>query len=360
VPQGRASPPVESGGHADGPQRTAGSLSGRQMAHRFINELKPGEQLADQVFLIQSKDLRSTTQGSLYIHLVLTDRTGQVLARIWQASKEMFNTIPEGGFLRIRGRTENYKGTLQFIVEGLQPIRPEDVDLADFLPCTERDVEEMWERTKAILRNIKDRHVLLLVKQFIQDDALMAGFKRAPAALQMHHSYLGGLLEHTLNVLELGALVAPRYPSLSQDLVLAGIFLHDLGKTSELAHETNIAYTDSGQLVGHIVQCAIWLDEKVAAVEAETGEAFPREIRDALQHVVLSHHGKYEFGSPRLPATPEAMLVHLLDNIDAKLDQYLGAIESDPDEKSHWTQYVRPLETRIFKLDVMKTRGKRT
>lgn len=328
------------------------------MARRFINELKPGEQIADQVFLIQSKDLRATTQGSLYIHLVLADRTGQVLGRIWQASHEMYNAIPEGGFLRVRGRTENYKGSLQFIVEGLQPVPAGEVDLGDFLPRTDRDVEQMWERTKAILRKIEDRHLLLLVKQFVQDDALMAGFKRAPAAVQLHHPYLGGLLEHTLNVLELGLVVAPRYPALSQDLVLAGIFLHDLGKIGELAYETNIAYTDTGQLVGHIVLCAVWIDQKAAAVEAQTGEKFPRPLRDALQHIVLSHHGKHEFGSPRLPAMPEAILVHLLDNVDAKLAQYFYAIQSDPDQSSNWTQFVRSLETRVFKADVMKIRGK--
>jgi len=328
------------------------------MGHRFINELVPGELLEDQVFLVLSKDLRSTTQGSLYIHVILGDRTGQLLGRVWQASEAMYRAIPEGGFLRVRGRTENYKGNLQFIVEAIAPVKPEEVDLADFLPRSQRDVEEMWERTKTILRRVENRHLRLLIKHFVQDEALMEGFKKAPAAVQMHHSYLGGLLEHTLNVLELGLLVTPRYPSLSMDLVLAGIFLHDLGKAEEMAYETNFTYTDCGQLVGHIVQCAVWIDRKVAAVEAESGEPFPKPMRDALQHIVLSHHGKHEFGSPRLPAMPEAILVHLLDNIDAKLAQYFAAIQTDRDEHSNWTQYVRSLETKVFKADVMGAQAK--
>lgn len=319
------------------------------MARRFINELKAGEQLSDQVFLVNAKDLRTTTQGSLYIHFVFADRTGQLLGRMWQASEEIFKTIPEGGFLRVRGRAENYKGAMQFIVDGLQPVRMEDVDLADFLPRTERDVEEMWSETKAILRTIKDPNLLQLIKKFVEDERLVAAYKKAPAAMQLHHAYLGGLLEHTLNVLELGKLVCPRYPRINRDLVLAGIFLHDVGKSAELSYETSFGYSDYGQLVGHIVIAAIWIERKITEVEAETGKPFPTALRELLLHVVLAHHGKYEFGSPRLPAIPEAMLIHLLDNVDAKLAQYFTAIDADPDPAGHWTQFVRALDTRIFK-----------
>jgi 3'-5' exoribonuclease len=197
------------------------------------------------------------------------------------------------------------------------------------------------------------------MKQFVCDEPLMAKFRKAPAATQMHHAFIGGLLEHTRNVMELALLVIPRYPDVSLDLVLAGVFLHDIGKTDELVFQTSFKYSDRGQLIGHIVQCTIWIEEKIKAVEAETGEPFPVEIKNALQHIVLAHHGTYEFGSPKLPATPEAIAIHHLDNLDAKLNMYLGKIKNDPDQESDWTDYVRGLDTKIYKKDVLGIRGKK-
>jgi 3'-5' exoribonuclease len=334
------------------------SNKSRAKTRRYIADLNAGDFLEDQVFLINAKDLRTTTNGSLYIHCVLADKTGQVLGRIWQATEAMFEQMPEGGFLRFRGRVENYKGSLQFIIDGLRPVDPESVDLADFMPQTEEDISEMFDRVKKILRQIKHPDLLQLVKQFITDKDLMERFRTAPAAAQLHHAFIGGLLEHTRNVLELALLVMPRYPKVSLDLVLAGIFLHDLGKTWELTYDTNFGYSNGGQLVGHIVQAAIWIEEKAKAVETETGKPFPDDVKQALQHIVISHHGQYEFGSPKLPAMPEAIAVHYLDNLDAKLHMYLDKIERDPDPTSDWTQYVRGLETKLFKKDVMAKRAK--
>lgn len=316
---------------------------------RFIADLKPGERVEDQVFLIASKDLRTTTNGSLYIHCVLRDRTGQLLARIWQATEPMYNQIPEGGFLRFKGRTESYKGSLQFIIEAMQPAGSDAVNLADFLPRTSEDVDQMFERVKQILRQVKDRHLLDLIKAFVTDETLMARFRKAPAAIQMHQAYLGGLLEHTRNVLELAVLALPRYPELDTDLVLTAVLLHDIGKTAELAYETSFAYTNEGQLVGHIVQAVVWIEEKIKQIEAETGEPFPAGLKATLEHLVLAHHGAYEFGSPKLPAMPEAVLIHHLDNLDAKVNIYLDKIASDPGQESDWTGYVPQLGTKIFK-----------
>jgi len=327
------------------------------MARRYVKELTAGERVENQVFLIASKDLRSTSQGALYIHAILADRTGQIPGRMWQATEAIYETMPEGGFLRLTGRAELYKGSMQFIIEGVRPVDPTTLDLAEFLPRTERDIDEMWGKVKEILRTIQNPHLLQLIKQFVQDEPLAAAFRKSPAAVQMHHAFLGGLLEHTLNVLEMAQLVIPRYPEVSLDLVLAGIFLHDIGKTAELACETAFQYTDRGQLVGHIVQAAIWIDQKAGAVEDETGTPFPQDIQDVLTHIVLSHHGQYDYGSPKLPATPEAIAIHHLDNLDAKLNMFLGHIDADPDPKSHWTKYVRGLDTRIYKRDVMGIRG---
>jgi len=327
---------------------------------RYICDLQPGEVIEDQVFLIGAKDLRTTTNGSLYIHCILRDKTGQLLTRIWQATEAMFEQMPEGGFLRFKGRAENYKGAMQFIVDAMRPVDPQSIDLSEFMPKTQEDIGEMFNRVKEILRQIKNPHVLNLIKQFIMDEPLMERFCKAPAAIQLHQAYIGGLLEHTRNVLELASVVIPRYPEVSLDLVLAGVFLHDLGKTAELVYETNFQYSTEGQLVGHITQVAIWVEEKVKAVEAATQAPFPADIKNALQHIILAHHGQYEFGSPKLPAMPEAIALHHLDNLDAKLNMFLEKIRSDPDPASDWTEYVRALETRIFKKDLMGIRKENT
>lgn len=328
------------------------------MEHQFINELEPGRQLADQVFMIASKDLRTTNNGSLYIHVVLADKTGQLLSRMWQATEEQYKMMPEGGFMRFRGRTESYKGNLQFIIDGMNAIEPSEVQVADFLPTTDGDIDEMWERVKEILRTIQDRDLLEVIKLFVQDEQLVARFKRAPAAMTMHHAYVGGLLEHTLSLLELAQVIIPRFPRLSLDLVLAGLFLHDIGKTEELEFDTNFKYSDQGQLLGHICHCVIWIEEKVKKVEQDTGKVFPRDKKWALQHVVLSHHGEYEFGSPKLPAMPEAIAVHYIDNLDAKIHQCLAAIDKSKDEDSNWTEYVRALERKIYKGNAFGTKNK--
>ncbi len=331
-------------------------MSKANNTRRFVNQLTAGELVEDQIFLIGSKDLRTTSNGSLYIHCVLCDRTGQMLGRIWQATEAMYKQMPEGGFLRFKGRVENYKGALQFIVDAVRPVDPTGINLADFRPQTKENIDEMFDRVKVILRTIKDPHLLRLVKAFITDEELMARFRKAPAATQLHHAFIGGLLEHTRNVLELALATMPRYPQVSLDLVLAGVFLHDMGKTTELTYDTNFTYTNEGQLVGHITQAALWIDQKVRAIEAETGQPFPADVRTALLHIVLAHHGSYEFGSPKLPATPEAIAIHHLDNLDAKLNLYLNKIASDPDAASDWTAYQNSLGTKIFKKDVMGIR----
>jgi 3'-5' exoribonuclease len=280
-----------------------------------------------------------------------------LVARAWQATEEMFRQIPEGGFIRLKGRTENYKGNLQFIIDALRPAEPGSFEVADFLPVTKNNMQGMEGRLIEVLRTIKHPDLRALVDEFLDDRELMERFLRAPAALNMHHAYIGGLLEHTLALLELATVVIPRYPKLSLDLVLAGLFLHDIAKSVELTYEANIAYTDSGQLIGHITQAVLWIEKKADAVAQRRGKPFPDQLRWLLQHIVLSHHGCYEFGSPKLPAIPEAVAIHYLDNFDAKVHQFLNAIESDRDPDSRWTEYQKSLETKVYKPDVMGTRG---
>lgn len=321
---------------------------------RTIREIQPGERIDDQIFLIAQKDLRTTNNGSLYIHAVLADATGQMLARMWNASQDLYESMPDSGPMRIRGRVESYKGKPQFILEGLRQVAAGEVDPSDFLPRTPHDVEKMWARLLEIMRGVKHPDLRALLAQFLNDKSFAANFQRAPAARTNHHAYLGGLLEHTLGLLELGLLVLPRYPRVNADLVLAGIFLHDAGKTAELAYESAFSYTSEGQLLGHIVQVSLWIQERARIAETTLGRPLDRDVLMALLHIVVAHHGKYEFGSPKLPSTAEAIMVHHLDNLDAKLTMLFTAIDADPDETSEWTQWIQALETKVFKLDVMK------
>ena len=315
---------------------------------KFVNQLRPGETL-DQVFLVRDKDLRTTKTGDLYVVCTLADKTGTLSARMWQASESVFQGIPAEGFLHVKGRTEDYRGTLQFVIDSCRPYSADKVDLGDFLATTERDVEEMWAELLEILRGIKDKHLRRLIKKFVEDREFVAAYKRSPAAMTLHHPFIGGLLEHTLNVARAAKALGPLYPEVNGDLVLAGVFMHDMGKTAELSAGMSVNYTDRGQLIGHITIAAIWVAERAAAVADETGEEFPQRIVNLLQHLILSHHGVYEYGSPKLPAIPEAFFIHYLDNLDAKVYMTTAAIAGDADPSSNFTSYLRPLETRIYK-----------
>jgi 3'-5' exoribonuclease len=332
------------------------NASDKSVPRRNVNELQAGDRIDGQVFRVAQKDLRTTNNGGLYIHVVIADATGQMVARMWQASQEIYDSMPEGGLLHFRGRVENYKNNRQFIIDGVQQIEPGSFDPSEFLPRGRQDVEALWNEVKEKLRGIKSRDLLRLIAKFVTDEKFTADFKRAPAAVQMHHAYLGGLVEHTRNLLRLAELICPLYPHVSADLVYAGIFLHDAGKVRELAFETNFEYTNEGQLLGHITQAVLWIHDKCRELERETGQPFPADCEMALKHIILAHHGKYEFGSPRLPATAEAIMVHYLDNLDAKLAMINEAILGDTDAASAWTSYVKALETRVFKVDVLGTR----
>ncbi len=313
-----------------------------------ISQLAAG-MTVDQVFLVRDKDLRTTKNGDLYVMCTLCDKTGTLPARMWRASEAIFNSIPADGFLHAKGRCEDYRGNLQFVIDGCRPYSADKVDLADFLATTTGDVEAMWAELLEMLRAVKDKNLRMLIKKFVEDTEFVDAFKRAPAAMQMHHPFIGGLLEHTLGVTRAATAVLPLYPDLNADLVLTGCFLHDVGKTAELSSKPGFNYTDRGQLVGHITVAAIWIAEKAAAIAAETGQPFRQDLVDMLQHIVLSHHGCHEYGSPKLPAMPEAFLIHHLDNIDAKMWMTLHAIESDADAESTFTSYVRAIETRVYK-----------
>jgi len=316
------------------------------MAHKFINEIEPGETI-DDIYMVREPILRSTTRGDLYIAMFLSDRTGQLNGRMWQATETIYKALPKPGFIHIQGRSELYQNNLQIIVNNISVIDATSVCVEDFLARTDKDTDKMFEEVRKIVGRIKNPQLKTLVEEFLADTELMEKFCKAPGGTALHHNYLGGLLEHTLNMLKVAVAILPLYPEVQTDLVLAGIFLHDMGKTEELSYDMAFSYTDSGQLIGHIVKTALIVNQKADALRAK-GKQIDQAVLDALEHIILSHHGEYEFGSPKLPATPEAFMVYYIDDLDAKVAQVRAAIDNEPGD-SNWTAWKNALQTRLYR-----------
>lgn len=320
------------------------------MAHLYVQDIKPG-QVIDDVYLVRDAILRSTSNGGLYIATFVCDRTGQLNGRMWQASEAAYDSLPKPGFVHIKGRSELYQNNLQIIINKFNVIDSEQVDLEDFLARTQKNVEKMFAEVKAGLDKIKNSQVKSLVGAFLSDNELMANFCKAPAAVKMHHNYLGGLLEHTHSMMRVALAILDFYPKVNADLVLAGIFLHDMGKTEELSYEMAFSYSDSGQLIGHICKSFLMLNKKADELKAD-GVIVDRELVDVLGHIILAHHGEYEFGSPKLPATSEAFMVNYIDDLDAKLCQVTTLIDNEPGD-SNWTAWQNALQTRLYRNQIL-------
>lgn len=318
------------------------------MPRRCVALLADGEAI-EEVYLVTDKQLRTNRQGNPFLQIELRDKTGAISARMWNANEHHFRTFEEGDFLRIKGKVQLYQGSLQILFSGFERIDQQQVALGDFLPQTEHDISRLYEKLRGHLLRLDNMHLRALVECFLMDDAFVSGFCKAPAGIRNHHAYIGGLLEHVVNLLDAADRLAPLYPELNRDLLLMGVFLHDIGKVRELSYDRVFGYTDEGQLVGHIVIGVEMLDEKVARVPELTGEPFPAELLLRLKHMILSHHGTYEFGSPRLPMTPEAIALHHLDNLDAKVHSFARDIRDDRQGPSAWTPYNHSLQRRLFK-----------
>ncbi|MBC7782985.1 MAG: hypothetical protein H7144_04025 [Burkholderiales bacterium] len=320
---------------------------------RFFLRFAAAGDLIDDVYVITNKQIAVTSSGKYYIKCFLGDKTCQCTARMWNASKEMFAQLPESGFVHVRGRLENYQGNNQIIVEFWGPPQENSYHVEDLMPTTSKDIRQMFTRVVELCESLQNRHLAAIVDAFIADDELMTNFRRAPAAMSFHHSYIGGLLEHTLNAMEVADAVAKFYPRLSRDLVVAGVFLHDLAKTWELKYATSFGYTDGGQLVGHIVKIALWIEDKAKLAAQQLGEEIPRPLIDVLQHIMLSHHGEPQFGAAKVPATPEAIAVHMIENMDAKLMMALCSTRDDESPtEGNWTEYLKAFNVRMYKPDV--------
>jgi 3'-5' exoribonuclease len=318
------------------------------MSRRFVQQMADGDTI-EEVFLITDKQLRANRNGNLYLQLELRDRTGAMSARLWNAGEHLFRSFETGDFLLIKGKVQLFQGALQMILSHLERVEPEKVDLADFLPHTEHDISKLLERLRGFLLRLGNPHLRALVECFLMDDAFLQGFCRSPAGVRNHHAYLGGLLEHVVTLLDGADRLLPLYPEVDRDLLMAGIFLHDVGKVRELSYGRAFAYTDEGQLVGHLIIGVEMLNEKASKVPDLTGEPFPPELLLRLKHMIVSHHGTYEFGSPKLPMTPEAIALHYLDNLDAKVHSFTRDIREDRNSTSAWTPFNQSTQRRLFK-----------
>lgn len=317
------------------------------MARRFVDQMTDGDNI-DDVFLVVDKQLRTNRNGNPYLHIELGDRSGSIKARMWNAGEQIFRTFDNGDFLTIKGKVQLFQGSLQLIVNVLERSETNRVDLGDFLPHTKHDIGKLTERLKASLRRMSDPHLKALAETYFIDADFMRGFCRAPAGIKVHHAYIGGLLEHIVTMLDAAEKVLPLYPEVNRDLVLMGVFLHDTGKVRELTYARNFAYSDEGQLIGHLSIGLEILQDKVRQAPELTGEPFPAETLLRLKHLILSHHGETQFGSPKVPMTPEAVALHAIDFLDSRITIALREIADDRGD-SAWTPYNGALGRRLYK-----------
>lgn len=323
----------------------------------FIKDLKPAQRVAG-VFAVQNLQLAKTKAGGDYLKMVLADKTGRTPGRKWSSSAEEAASLPQDGFVYIEGQSQAYQGEIQMVVDRIAPHTPSREEIADLLPHTTKDINAMFKRLMDLLGSLEHPAVRSLADRYLEDGDLMDAFCMAPAATSLHHAFLGGLLEHTLGLMEMAEKLLPFYPGLSRDIVLFGLFLHDVGKCRELSWENGFSYTLDGNLIGHIARGAIMLAEKAKGCQdAELGEAaiqVPEKILVSLTHIVLSHHEKPEFGAAKIPSTPEAIFVAHLDNMDAKMNMVLAAADRGNPKAGvagEFTEKIWALETRIFRPD---------
>jgi len=316
-------------------------MNSELQSHLWISEIKQDDQVRGQ-YLVRMKRMASTKKGDAFLVITLSDRTGDIEAKVWEKAEELTSLFKEGDVLEVEGYASSYRNQLQITLSTLRPVT-EICDPSVFLEVTQKDIAKMMGSLREVLKTIKHSRIRALVENFLADRQFMSLFKQAPAAKNFHHSYIGGLLEHTLSVCEMTRMALSHYPELDGDLLLAGAFLHDIGKVRELRWDRLIDYTDEGRLIGHLTLGVTMIDERLASVED-----FPEEISVRLKHLILSHHGEYEFGSPKRPKFLEAFALHLIDDLDAKINGLGRFMEKDRKE-GNWTDFNRLFERYFLK-----------
>lgn len=304
-----------------------------------------GTEAVDQVFLLGNIEVRQKKNGEPFLNLELVDRSGRMQAKVWDNAELVQRKIRTGDYVRVRGQVKIYNKRLDMTVTNIVAVDEKAVDRTAFVPRTKKDPAQLAAAWKEIVAGVKNDWLRRLLRTFIEDEAWFARFCESPAAVRLHHACIGGLLEHVVTLARAALAIAPLYPQLDKDLLVAGIFLHDVGKVRELSSDRTFAYTDEGRLVGHISIGSQMLEEVVAGIEG-----FPEELRLRLQHMILSHHGLLEYGSPVKPMTMEAVALHHLDNLDAKIYAFTKALEeSTVGDGENWTEYNKMFDGYLWK-----------
>ena len=310
---------------------------------RYIEDIKENEHLIEH-YLCKQKQSLKTRAGKTYLSLRLSDKTGTIEAKVWEMTKEI-QAFEEGDVIKIDAHVVTFQSDLQLKVNKLRKSQDGEYVAANYIPTTGRDIEDMYNEVLELIKSIQHAPLRALVEGIMTEPDRAALFKAHSAAKQMHHSYMGGLLEHTLNVCQICEFMAPRYKHVNRDLLIAGALLHDFGKIYELSPMPMNDYTDDGQLLGHII-----IIVEMVAAQVATMPDFPHELASLLKHALLAHHGELEFGSPKLPVTIEAFLLHCADNMDAKLKSFEDILDADS-TPGPWTSYQRMLNRYVRRSD---------
>src|SRR5882672_1776610 len=285
-------------------------------------------------FVVVSKQVKPKKSGDPYLALTLGDRSGHVEGKMWDNVEEAIDAFDQDDFIKVKGLINKYKNRFQFTIHKLRRMGESEVDFSDYLPKTTKDIGEMWQTVAGFVATFKDPHLKALLEAFMADPEIAEAYRNAPAAKTLHHAFIGGLLEHVVSLCNSCDLMCRNYPSINRDLLLTGAFLHDIGKIHELTYNRSFSYTTRGQLLGHMVIELEMLHAKIAQLPG-----FPGELKTLLEHLIISHHGQYEFGSPKLPMFPEALMLHYLDDLDSKMESMRAHFEREAGNESSWTSY---------------------
>jgi len=308
----------------------------------FVVDLKERDQI-ESPFLVRDKIMAMAKNGKPYMTLKLMDRSGEVEGRVWDRVDEFDSQFGKDDFICVRAKASVYMDKMQLIVQDLRRIPESEIELSDFLPVSQYPVAQMLAEVNALIASMTDQNIKLLLEAFFNDAEFVQLFAKAPAAKAMHHVYLGGLLEHSLSVARLAKDVAQRYPNINRDLLICGALLHDIGKVAELRYARSFDYSDAGKLIGHIVLGVEMVDEKIRTIAD-----FPVLKATLIKHLLLSHHGQYDYGSPKRPKTLEAVVLNFVDDMDSKINGVQAHIDKDQKGESGWTGYHRLYDRYFF------------
>ncbi len=313
------------------------------MKSPFVTDLQP-DQIITGTFLVQHKDVRQKKSGDVYLSLTLSDKTGELDAKMWDNAAEAVDGFAQDDFVRVKGLLQVFQNRPQLTLHKIQAVIDAEIDVSDYFPASKRDRDEMFRELEGWVASIGNPHLKALLEAMFADEEIARAYRIAPAAKAIHHAWLGGLIEHVLSLCALAKFTAAHYSNIDLDLLLTGVMLHDIGKISELKYARSFSYSTEGQLLGHIVIGLRMIDDKLRLVPD-----FPPKLRDLLLHMIISHHGELPYGSPKVPLFAEAMLLHHLDNLDSKMECVRGLVERDRLVEGEWTGYSTALDRNILK-----------